>query len=300
MYYLTTETTKRGILSVAVRMLLVAGALAAAGGCASEPLEGVQTVGKWYWTEPVTGASYYVYVPLSYDHSKPAPVIISCHGTVPYDVSNSHIETWKGYGEKDGCIVVCPDLVGTDGIFGDGPTSAMLEDERRILSILSSLSYRYNIDRANILLTGFSGGGFPTYFVGLRNPDVFTCIAPRNSNFNERNLDGWYPPQAKNLPIFVPWGSNDPGPIQAQAQNGVSYLRRHGFRVKQQIIPGAGHERRPYLTMNFFKERWRDPNPTIPSAHPSRRATAQPRTGSQPGINADDFNLRGPRPPALR
>jgi poly(3-hydroxybutyrate) depolymerase len=270
-------------------------------GCPAEPT-GETPVGKWYWTEPVTGSSYYIYVPLKYDHSKAAPVIISCHGTIPYDVSNSHIETWKGFGEKYGCIVICPDLVGTDGIFGDGSTGAMLEDERRILSILSSLSYKYNIDRANILLTGFSGGGFPTYFVGLRNPDVFTCIAPRNSNFNENNLHGWYPPEAKDLPIFVPWGSNDPGTIQAQAQNAVSYLRRHGFtRVRQKIIPGAGHERRPNLTMGFFRNLWKTPNPTIPPSERERRRSPRPQTNARPSsLDTEDYNLRGPRPPALR
>ena len=75
----------------------------------------------------------------------------------------------------------------------------MLESERRILSILSGLAYRYNLDRANIMITGFSGGGFPSYFVGLRNPEVFSVVAARKCNFNRANLDGWWPAEARRL-----------------------------------------------------------------------------------------------------
>jgi poly(3-hydroxybutyrate) depolymerase len=278
-------------------VLLLIGLLA---GCAADPLRNVRTADKWYKVDPVMQAGYYLYVPEKYDHSKAAPVIISCHGTVPYDVPNSHIETWKGYGEKYGCIVICPELQGTDGIFGDGPTSAMLADEQIILSILSTLSYQYNIDRANIMLTGFSGGGFPTYFVGLRNPDVFTCIAPRNSNFNEYNLHGWWPPEARQLPVFVPWGSNDPAPIQAQAANGVAYLRRHGFRVTQNIFPDVGHERKPQYTMNFFRNLWTQPNPTLPGGTTPTRPPRRPSSNADPEVDSEAYNLRGPRPPSFR
>ncbi len=239
-----SKTTLYMTIWLSVSMLMLA-------GCPSEPT-GETPVGKWLLKEPVTGQNYYIYVPNRYSHERPAPVIISCHGTVPYDVSNSHIETWKGFGERYGFIIVCPDMVGTDGIFGDGPVNAMLENEHRILSILSTLSHMYNIDRANVFLTGFSGGGFPAYFVGLRHPDIFRAIAPRNSNFNENNLDGWYPPEANNMPVFIVWGDNDPEPIKVQAQNGVSYLRRKGFRPVTKVLPNTGHERKPRYAMDFF------------------------------------------------
>ncbi|MBN1556501.1 MAG: hypothetical protein JXA11_17300 [Phycisphaerae bacterium] len=277
-----TKTMRTCTAALAVSMLTLA-------GCPSEPT-GETPVGKWLLREPVTGQNYYIYVPNSYRHDKPAPVIFSCHGTVPFDVSNSHIETWKGFGERYGFIIVCPDLVGTDGILGDGPTHAMLEDERRILSILSTLSHKYNIDRANVFLTGFSGGGFPTYFVGLRHPDIFRAVAPRNSNFNERNVDGWYPPEAKTMPLFVIWGDNDPGTIKTQSENAVIYLRRKGFQPTTKILPNTGHERKPRYSMDFFLAHRAPPQGTMSVS--TRTTQPAPRRAAIPESTARN------RPPA--
>jgi len=213
---------------------------------------------------PVSGKGYWIYVPSTYRHSEPMPLIVSCHGTPPYDVSEHHIREWKWYAEKNGCIVVAPELVGTDGILGDGPLSGMLSNEQHILSLISTLSFRYNLDLANVMITGFSGGGFPTYFVGLRHPDVFSVVVARNCNFSRGNLDGWYPEQAKQTPILVYYGSADPAAIQSQSAAAVQYLRENGFHVKSEVIPGVGHERHPEVAMEFFREHWQTPQPTIP------------------------------------
>jgi len=230
-------------------------------GCAVPPTPETP-VGQWYEQDPVTGRGYWIYVPSTYRHSKPAPVIVTCHGTPPYDVAEYHIREWKWYGEKNGCIVIAPTLIATDGLIGDGPIVGMLADERYILSILSSLAYRYNIDRANIMITGFSGGGFPTYWVGLRNPDIFSVVVARNCNFSKHNLDGWYPPEAVESAVMVYYGANDPATIKLQSNAAVRYLRSKGFNVSTAVIPGAGHERHPEVAMNFFKNHMRPPKPT--------------------------------------
>jgi poly(3-hydroxybutyrate) depolymerase len=213
--------------------------------------------------DPSTGRLYYIYVPSTYRHERPAPVIVSCHGTPPYDVAGHHIREWKMLGEENGCIVVAPTLIGTDGLVGDGPIVGMLECERSILSILSLLGYRYNIDRANIMISGFSGGGFPTYWVGLRNPDVFSVVVARNCNFNEGNLHGWYPQDALLSDVMVYYGENDPGAIVAQSKSAIRYLQSHGFKVETAVIPGKGHERHPEVAMRFFRDHFRVPRPSM-------------------------------------
>lgn len=242
-------------------VLLVA---AMAAGCAVPPTPPTPVQPR-HEIDPATGRGFWIYVPSTYRHDRPAPVILSCHGTPPYDVANHHIREWKWYGEKNGCIVVAPELIGTDGIIGDGPLAGMLANERYILSLLSTLAYRYNIDRANIMITGFSGGGFPTYWVGLRRPDVFSVVVARNCNFSETNLSGWYVPEAKKTPILIYYGSQDPGAIQAQSKVGVRYLRAHGFDVEAKVIPGVGHERHPEVAMEFFRRHWRTPRPSLPA-----------------------------------
>lgn len=218
--------------------------------------------------DPATGRGYWIYVPSTYRADRPAPLIVSCHGTPPYDVAEHHIREWKWYGQRNGCIVVAPTLIATDGLLGDGPIVGMLANERYIMSIISQLSYRYNIDRANVMITGFSGGGFPCYWVGLRHPDVFSVVVARNCNFSEHNLDGWYPPEAVGTPIMVYYGENDPGAIQGQSKAAIHYLRYKGFDVETAIIPGSGHERHPEVAMEFFRRHWRKARSTAGGRRP--------------------------------
>ena len=220
--------------------------------------------------EQVTGRGYFIYVPSTYQRGRPCPLIITCHGTFPYDVAEDHIREWKYYGEINNCIVVAPELTGTDGIFGDGPTSGMLADERFVMGIISTLGYHYNLDMANVMLTGFSGGGFPTYWIGLRHPDIFSVVVARNCNFSESNLASWYPPEATATAIFVYYGEYDAAVIKGQSQNAINYLQTHGFSVTSMEVPDTGHERKPQVAMDFFRKHWRTPRPSLPTESAAR------------------------------
>ncbi len=218
----------------------------------------------WHEMDPATGKGFYIYVPSSYSDDKPAPLIVSCHGTPPYDVANHHIREWKMLAEENGCIAVAPELIGTDGVLGDGPLVGMIANERRIMSIISLLGYRYNIDRANVMITGFSGGGFPTYWVGMRHPEVFSTIVARNCNFNKWNLHGWYPDEAIGMNVLVYYGQNDPATIIAQSERAVTYLRKQGVAVEKRVVPGKGHQRVPSIAMKFFRDNWKPAKPSLP------------------------------------
>jgi poly(3-hydroxybutyrate) depolymerase len=246
------------------RLCILVVIAAALGGCA---VPQAQDTPAWQRHEfdPATGRGYYIYVPSRYRHDVPAPLIVSCHGTPPFDIAEHHIREWKMLGEQYGCIVVTPVLTGTDGIIGAGPSESMLANERGILSLISLLGYRYNIDRNNVMITGFSGGGFPTYWVGLRHPDVFSVVVARNCNFNEGNLDGWYPPEARDLDILVYWGDRDPFPVLSQSKWAVRYLRGAGFTLDTIELPDSGHERRPDVAMAFFRKHWHPARPSMPT-----------------------------------
>ena len=228
------------------------------------PNPGETPVGKWYMKDPVSGAGFWAYVPNCYSPDVPSKVIISCHGTNPWDIAEHHVRTWKYYGEKHNIIIICPELVGTDGIFGDGPVGSMLISERRILSILSSMSYRYNLDQNNIMITGFSGGGFPTYFVGLRHPELFSVVVAQNCNFNERNIRNWYPMhQAKKIPLMVYYGQFDPPPIIDQSVRAIAYFKGHGFDLTDRVLRNKGHDRMPQVALQYFLNHANPPKPTF-------------------------------------
>lgn len=237
--------------------------LACLGGLCGCPVpQGQSPYGYHLCTDKNTGSRYYLYVPHRYNRNSPAPLLVSCHGTIPYDTANDHVREWNLLAEEYGFIVICPVLTSTDGLFGDGPTPALLSDERRILGAVNQVTYLYNIDRHNIMITGFSGGGFPTYFVGLRHPDIFSAIAGRNCNFNRNSLEGWYPTEALETGIIVYWGDKDPATISGQSENALEYFRSAGFQVETTIVPNAGHERHPEVAMQFWLKHWNGRQPT--------------------------------------
>ena len=86
---------------------LTATALLLASGCAVPQPQNTPVPPKLL-QEPVTGCIYYLYVPSTYSRDKPAPLIISCHGTDPYDVAAYQIGEWKMLAEEYGCLLVCP------------------------------------------------------------------------------------------------------------------------------------------------------------------------------------------------
>jgi len=246
------------------RLIPLLACLAMLAGC---PVPQSQDTPAWQRleTDPVTGRDYWIYVPSTYRHDRPAPLIVSCHGTPPFDVAEHHIKEWKMLGEDNGCIVLAPTLSGTDGIIGNGPISAMLACERSIMSLISMVGYRYNVDRANVMITGFSGGGFPTYWVGLRHPDVFSVVVGRNCNFNKNNIKGWYPPDALKTPVMVYWGQRDEAAIVFQSTTAFRYLRSHGFVVETTTVRGSGHDRHPEVAMRFFLKHRRPPRASLPT-----------------------------------
>lgn len=266
-------------------LMMLLTSLAVFSGCAT-PQPQLTPVWQEYQTDPMVGKGFWIYVPSTYRHDRPAPLIVSCHGTPPYDVAEHHIKEWKFLAEQNGCIVIAPDLDATDGLFGDGPTGGMLRNEMVILSEISLLGYRYNIDLNNIMLTGFSGGGFPTYWVGLRNPGVFSFVVARNCNFSENNFDGWWPPEARQAKIMVYYGQNDPATIVVQSKNAIEYLQRNGFRVDTAVIPGAGHDRHPEVAMTFFRDNMRPPRASLPAGSAAQKPTATRTPAAPPAPSA--------------
>ena len=256
-------TQKKVTWMLRTMMWMTALTAALCAGCAVTQPQNTP-VAQTYEIDPATGAGFWLYVPSTYSHDNPVPVIVTCHGTPPYDVAEHHIREWKFLGEQNRCIIVAPKLIGTDGLFGDGPVVGMMASERRILSILSLLGYRYNLDRANVMITGFSGGGFPTYWVGLRHPDLFSVAVSRNGNFSQGNIEGWFPPAAAEMDVMVYYGENDPATIINQSRNAIRFLTAAGFNVKSAMIPGAGHERKPEIAMQFFRDHMNPPQGTIP------------------------------------
>ena len=238
------------------RLALVAMALLATG--CPVPFDSPTPVDYSTRSVPATGESYRIYVPSYYSTGRSWPMVVLMHGTKPFDTSARQIKTWDTLAEDNGFIVVAPMLTSPQGVLPVIRSlwySQLARDERAILAVMDDVCAKYAVDRQAVLLTGFSAGGFPLYYVGLRNPQRFNMLIAASCNsdiglFEQIELTD----AARNLPIMIYWGKDDPLPIQKQSWSAFRYLRNRRFlRTNREEIKG-GHRRTHNQTYNFWRE----------------------------------------------
>lgn len=216
-------------------------------------------------TEPRSGRNYWIYVPSYYESAnRPMPLVITLHGTYGYDGKHAQVKEWKALAERHGFIVAAPHMKSVQGILPtveDWWMEDLREDEQAILLLLDDLLQRYRIAREPlsqggkpyVLLTGFSAGGFPMYYTGLRNPQKFHCLVARSCNWKEDVVNGLQiKPGGDRLPIVVFWGRDDAF-IRDHGWAAFRWLRENGYRGAQKEIIKGGHWRRPDVALQVWK-----------------------------------------------
>ncbi len=242
--------------SGAICLLLGALALLTAGCPVTQRLD--TPASPEFLTEPQTGARYWLYVPSNYTDQKTWPMVVTLHGTYGWDGPMRQEMEWRNLAEENGFIVAAPYLYSVQGIL---PTVKALwyrdleKDERNILSLIDHLSRKYRIDAEAIMLTGFSAGGYPLYYTGLRNPERFNLLIARACNCDIKILEKIpITPKMQEQNVVIFWGKADPLPIKNQSWAAFRYLRRHGCRNVQRKKIEGGHFRKPGIAMRIWRK----------------------------------------------
>ncbi len=104
---------------------------------------------------------YLLYVPSSYDRTKPTPLVISMHAAALWGAAQQETSQWNTVAEREGFIVVYP-----SGAKGAGPRiwrvdrgPGLTRDVRFISELIDTLEAAYNIDPTRIYANGLSNGG---------------------------------------------------------------------------------------------------------------------------------------------
>ncbi|NLE59697.1 MAG: hypothetical protein GX616_15160, partial [Planctomycetes bacterium] len=186
------------------------------------------------------GALFYLYVPSTATTSNPLPLVITCHSTVTNAAAEIGLTcdaTWgcceggssdtkwhqlaENIGNVNGhnqpFIVAAPVCASANGGLETPWTgeAQAATDRQRILAIYNQIvgtessTYGFAVDTDSTLLTGWSGGGIPTYYVGVREADVFSMIISRQGNFNEDMFDTASWPLDTSLGVGILAGSSD-------------------------------------------------------------------------------------------
>lgn len=205
--------------------------------------------------EPVSGQEYELYVPSSYFPDKAWPVIVTCHGTPPFDSAKLQIREWTDLAEEKGLIVVAPVLRGTSARGDARPKTVARQielqrsDELTILAALNHVKAGYHVDESRIFLTGWSAGSYAVLWTGLSHPEIFRALAVRQGNFNARFFEPIEAKINRQQPVVVFYGQIDL--LRPQAEACIRWLKEHGMTVFSDEITGP-HRRAPEVAYKYF------------------------------------------------
>lgn len=201
--------------------------------------------------DPEFDRAYYLYVPTRYKDSQRMPLVVTCHGTNPFDTAKRQLDEWKGLAEQQGFLLAAPKLVGTSGVTAkvEEQIRRQMEDERAILSIIRDIRAARSVDENRIFLTGWSAGGYAVLFTGLRHPEIFRALSVRQGNFNSAFVEPCVPFLDRYQPVQIMFGDIDP--LKADAEAGIEWLGGHDIQCTVLERPGT-HKRDPVPVFDFF------------------------------------------------
>jgi len=170
------------------------------------------------WTSATTGTivssgekrQYLLYVPKSYDRTKPAPLVITLHTSMSWDSSSMVISQWNSVADENGFIVVYPEGTG----FGPkswemtgSETPSRMPDVIFISELIDKLKASYNIDKTRIYANGMSNGGGMTFVLSCTMSDRIAAVGMVSAGLDP----GWdWCTDHRPVPVIAFHGTADP------------------------------------------------------------------------------------------
>lgn len=238
------------------------------------------------WRDDVDGSPQFcrAYLPGGYDPAKKYPLVVRLHGYNPanpvyvrwWSVDGRHSAADREYANHAGVIFVEP--------HGRGNTQYLGLGDADVLRVIAEAKQRFSIDDDRVYLTGESMGGWGTWNVANRHPDLFAALAPVfggtdfHAAMSEEQLaaltpldrflaekqSSWSMSDALvNLPIFVLHGDADQAVDVNYSRYGVRQLQRWGYDIRYMELPGYAHEDLNQLAtiVDWFLAHRRDAHP---------------------------------------
>jgi polyhydroxybutyrate depolymerase len=152
---------------------------------------------------------YVLYVPPSYDRTKPTPLVISMHGAGGWAVQQRDLSGWNRVADAQGFIVVYPS--GVDGVgariwhVDRGP--GLERDVRFISALIDTIEASYNIDPARIYANGLSNGGGMSFVLSCTMSDRIAAVGLVAA---ARTLPFSWCTDRKPVPMIAFHGTDDP------------------------------------------------------------------------------------------
>jgi dienelactone hydrolase len=220
------------------------------------------------------------YLPLNYDPSKKTPMVVSLHG---YNGDNPAYINWWGADKRHNQVCDNKNVIYIEP-HGRGNTGYLGIGDRDVLKCIEMAKHKFNVDEDKVYLMGFSMGGWGTWNVGTRHPELFAAIAPvyggddyhvyvskdnieRMSDWeiflNEKAVSTAQFESLLNMPILVAHGDQDQTVNVNLSRYLVRLLERWDYDVRYIEVPGKGHGELGLgdQTISWMLERKRNSSP---------------------------------------
>lgn len=200
------------------------------------------------------GLPYRLFVPRSYDASKRYPLIVFLHGSGEKGVDNQAQIDKNGppvlvsdkVQNQQPCFVLapqCPPESRWNNWSGDTPRGAMVtlaaepsDPMRLLLQLLGELPREFSIDTGRLYLTGLSLGGFGTWELLARRPQMFAAAVPICGRADLKTA-----PIIKGIPIWVFHGDADTSVSVEHARAMVGAMKIFAAPIRYTEYAGVGH-----------------------------------------------------------
>ena len=104
-------------------------------------------------------------------------------------------------------------------------------------ALLDSVDGRYKIDRNRVYCAGFSQGGFISFGVGYKHPEIFAAVAPVSGHIPSFSTAT---PLKRPVPMFLTFGTNDVSDVASFMTDVNTWLKLDSCNL------GSKKEQRPY------------------------------------------------------
>ncbi|MFQ5806758.1 MAG: alpha/beta hydrolase-fold protein [Phycisphaerae bacterium] len=177
---------------------------------------------------------YAVWVPADYTPRKRWPVILFLHGKGECgDDGQSHTTVGLGkairsHPKRFPALVVMPQI----------PAGRRWEGSMQVLALatLEATLKEYHVDRARVVLTGLSLGGYGTWLLGARHPETFCALVPICGGGDSADAD-----RLARVPIWCFHGEADAVVPVQRSREMVTAVRGAGGRVRYTELRGVPH-----------------------------------------------------------
>jgi predicted peptidase len=193
---------------------------------------------------------YLLLKPKDYDPQMHYPLVVFYHGAGERGDDN-HAQWRNGVEvfqkpenrEKFLCFVIAPQCpAGKQWVnvpWGDDSEVQPAEPSRQLklsLAILKSIEHEFPIDEKRLYVAGLSMGGFATWDVITRYPDLFAAAVPVCGGGDEKQAG-----KIKDLPIWAFHGGADTTVKTIRSRNMIAAIKEAGGHPKYTEYPGVGH-----------------------------------------------------------